>query len=132
MPSHVIHAREPRGDPGTAAADRSPKVIAAYLEDAAHFPGGHADGVARPATEAEVAALVRAATRVLPVGAQSSVTGGATPSGGLVISTARLTSIQDSGQRHVRAGAGVPLETLQKLLIATGRQYAPVPTFTGA
>ena len=136
MPSHVIRAREPRDDgSGSAAApviDRSADVVAAHLEDAAHFPGGHADGVAHPRTEAEVAGLLRSSSRVLPLGAQSSVTGGATPAGGLVLSTARMTSIEHVAREHVRAGAGVPLETLQAFLDLTRRTYAPVPTFTGA
>ena len=48
------------------------------------------------------------APRVLPVGAQSSLTGGATPSGDVVISTERLTGIRIIGDRVV-AGAGVTL-----------------------
>jgi len=132
MTTYSIRAREPANGPSMAEIDRSPDGINAHLEDAAHFPGGRADGVARPRSEAEVAGLLMAATQLLPVGAQSSVTGGATPVGGLVLSTGRLTSIQDSGQHHVRVGAGVPLETLQKLLSEGGRWYAPVPTFTGA
>jgi D-lactate dehydrogenase (cytochrome) len=132
MPSHAIRAREPRQTPGARALDSSPEVIGRYLEDAAHFPGGHADAVARPATEAEVSALVQSASRVLAIGAQSSVTGGATPDGGLILSTERLRSVQESGQDRIRAGAGVPLDALQTLLIERGRWYAPVPTFTGA
>lgn len=132
MPVHTIRAREPGRTRSTLAVDRSPDAVRAYLEDAAHVPGGHADAIAKPGSEAEVAALVMAATRVLAIGAQSSVTGGATPRGGLVLSTERLTTIQESGQDHVRAGAGVPLETLQKVLAARGQWYAPVPTFTGA
>jgi D-lactate dehydrogenase (cytochrome) len=132
MPTHTISAREPRGDRTESAVDRSLEAIGAHLEDAAHFPGGRADGIAHPRTEAEVAALVASAERVVPIGAQSSVTGGATPDGGLILSTDRLTSIQESGQDHVRVGAGVPLETLQNLLTSRGRWYAPVPTYTGA
>jgi D-lactate dehydrogenase (cytochrome) len=71
-------------------------------------------------------------SRVLPIGAQSSVTGGATPDGGLILSTERLTSIRDAGSAHVRAGAGVPLAVLQHWLAERGRWYPPVPTFTGA
>ena len=131
MPSPVIRAREGRGD-RTAAVERGPDIIAAHQEDAAHFPGGHADGVARPSSEAAVAHLLRTSHRVLPVGAQSSVTGGATPDGGLVLSTARLTSLESIDTAHVRAGAGVPLDTLEAYLQDTGRSYPPIPTFTGA
>ena len=107
MPTHWIRAREPKGGPASTAIDTSTEAVRAHLEDAAHFAGGRADGVARPGTETDIAALLGSAARVLPVGAQSSVTGGATPQGGLVISTTRMTSIQESGQHHVRAGAGV-------------------------
>jgi FAD/FMN-containing dehydrogenase len=48
-------------------------------------------GVAVPASEAEVAALSRRAPAVLPIGAQSSLTGGATPTG--ESSSARRVSI---------------------------------------
>ena len=131
--SHVVHSRPPTPGPqGVAALVRAPHEIAPYLEDAAHFTGGRADAVGRPRTAAEVSGLLRMASRVLPIGAQSSVTGGATPDGGLVLSTERLTSIQESGQDHFRVGAGVPLGTLQKLLAERGRWYAPTPTFTGA
>jgi hypothetical protein len=108
--------------------NRSPS----HLEDAAHFPGGRADGIAKPRTEAEVSALVAAATHVLPIGAQSSVTGGATPTGGLLLSTERLKTIESAAGNHVRSGAGVPLDTLQEHLAAEGRWYPPTPTFTGA
>src|SRR6185295_12166330 len=87
--------------------------------------------VASPASEAEVAALVRDASAVLPIGAQSSLTGGATPKGELVLSTARLnTIVHDVGR--VRVGAGVSLVDLDAALAASGRYYPPVPTFTGA
>ena len=49
-----------------------------------------------PKSAAEVAALVRSARRVLPIGAQSSLTGGATPRGDLLISTRALTEISSA------------------------------------
>jgi len=136
-PSHVVRSRPPTPGPDETVDQpvtlvRSPDEVTRYLEDAAHFTGGHADSVGRPRTEADVSGLLRTASRVLPIGAQSSVTGGATPDGGLVISTERLTSIQEWGQDHFRVGAGVPLSVLQKLLAEQGRWYAPTPTFTGA
>ena len=134
--SHHVRARAPRAahESGTGGVDidRSAEAIARHLEDAAHFPDGRADGVARPRSEADVAQLLRVATHVLPIGAQSSVTGGATPAGGLVLSTERLISVQESGRNQIRAGAGISLEALQELLSARGQWYAPFPTFTGA
>ena len=107
-------------------------MLASVVEDAAHFPGGFASGVASPASEAEVAALVRDASAVLPIGAQSSLTGGATPRGELVLSTARLNTVVLDGAERVRVGAGVSLVDLDAALGASGRYYPPVPTFTGA
>lgn len=133
MPSHAIRARAARGQTQSPPRiERDPEVLASFIEDAAHFPGGFASGVAAPASEAEVAALVRQAATILPIGAQSSLTGGATPQGELVLSSARLNTIVDLGRERVRAGAGVTLVELDAALAATGRYYPPVPTFTGA
>jgi D-lactate dehydrogenase (cytochrome) len=132
MPTSHIRAREPTGEPSALVIDRSVEAVGRHLEDAAHFPGGHADGIARPRSEREVAGLVTAASRLLAVGAQSSLTGGATPDGGLVLSTERLTSIVDVDGGRVRAGAGVALSVLQKALGDRSRWFPPVPTFTGA
>src|SRR5438477_6426254 len=98
MPGHVIRARAARGRDGNeggaaGALRRDPDVLAGFLEDAAHFPGGHARAVATPASEAEVAELLRSSARILPIGAQSSLTGGATPMGDVLVSTARLNRI---------------------------------------
>lgn len=102
------------------------------MRDAAHFPGGHADGVARPASEAEVAELLTTHSPILIAGAQSSLTGGATPHGGIVISTAKLVGIERLGEDHVRVGAGVTLIDLQASLDTWGAWFPPVPTFMGA
>lgn len=111
--------------------DTSPDGVLAYTSDAAHVPGGHAEAVAWPRTEAEVAALLASHPRVLAVGAQSSLTGGATPMGGLVLSTARMTAIRLEDDRVV-AGPGVTLAALDVALAAAGRWYPPAPTFLGA
>src|SRR5207247_455225 len=78
------------------------------------------------------AALVAEAARVLPIGAQSSLTGGATPRGDVVISTRALSRIDPPRDERVRVGAGVPLVELQRTLAARGLYYPPVPTFDGA
>lgn len=109
------------------------ELIARFLHDAARYPGGHAAGVARPRTIEEVASLFRApdVRRILPVGAQSSLTGGATPLGDVVLSTERLTTLRLEGDR-VRAGAGVTLQAIQEALASRGRWLPPVPTYLGA
>jgi D-lactate dehydrogenase (cytochrome) len=133
MPDHSIRARPPAG--GVTAPPRigrDPDVLASFLEDAAHFPGGFASGLCTPSTEAEVAALVRTAASVLPIGAQSSLTGGATPRGEVLLSTSRLNRILASGDDWVRVEAGVTLVDLDAALAKIGKHYPPVPTFTGA
>ncbi len=68
---------------------------------------------------------------MLVVGAQSSLTGGATPFGDVVLSTERMTVLQVDGER-VRAGAGVTLQAIQDALANVGRWLPPVPTYLGA
>lgn len=133
---HTSHAnaREPLGPPTADGAriDTSPETIAAHREDAAHVAGGMADGVAHPRSELDVALLLRQWSRLWPIGAQSSLTGGATPNGGVVVSTNRFTGVHESGQRIFRAGSGVAVATLQELLHTRALWYAPSPTYTGA
>jgi D-lactate dehydrogenase (cytochrome) len=120
----------PPSDP--PVIQRDPRVISTFLTDAAHVAGGFAAGIAFPAHAREVPAIVAAAERVLPIGAQSSLTGGATPRGDIVLSTRALTSIDLLDDRRVRVGAGVPLVHLQQHLAGHGLYYPPVPTFDGA
>lgn len=128
----TVRAREARDRRSAIAIVTDHEVVDRHLEDAAHFPGGHAQALARPTTEGEVAALVSGSPLVLPIGAQSSLTGGATPHGGFILSTERLTHIELGADGRVRAGAGVPLSQLQDVLARAHRWYPPVPTFTGA
>jgi D-lactate dehydrogenase (cytochrome) len=128
---HRITAR-----PAHAAAaprvDDDPATLSGFLSDAAHVPGGHAAGVTFPKNEGEVSAIVAQASRVLVVGAQSSLTGGATPRGDVVVSTRALTTIDEPADFEVRVGAGIPLAHLQRTLAAHGLYYPPAPTFDGA
>jgi len=132
-----IVARVPRGALSPDLFDRTAESIAAHLEDAAHYPGGQADAVARPRTEADVAAVFAEGRPVLVVGAQSSLTGGATPAGGIVLSTDRMTVIDEvsgpaSRGATVGVGAGVVLATLLEELARRGLDFPPVPTYLGA
>src|SRR4051794_41333061 len=113
MANGAVRARRPDG-PMRAVPFivRDADVLSAHLEDAAHFPGGFASGIAAPTSEAEVAELLRTAEAVLPIGAQSSLTGGATPRGELLLSTSRLKHARAPGGDWVRAGAGGALPQL--------------------
>lgn len=131
MPTHRVDARPPRGE-GRAPPAVGGEDVAAYLQDAAHTPGGHTPRVLHPRTEAEVAWVLREAPSVLPVGAQSSLTGGATPFGEWVVSLARMTAIGPIASDRVRVEAGVALLVLEEELRSRGLFYPPVPTFRGA
>jgi D-lactate dehydrogenase (cytochrome) len=133
MSGHSLQARRPRGErPATVEIRRDPEVLRSFLEDAAHFPGGHAGGVATPSTETDVAAVLRSAGTVLAIGAQSSLTGGATPMGEVLLGTSRLNRILEIGEGSVRVQAGVRLVDLDAALAQAGRYYPPAPTFAGA
>ena len=132
MSGHTIRARPAAGDPAPPRVERDPDVLASRLEDAAHFPGGHATALATPVSEAQVARLLKDSGSVLPIGAQSSLTGGATPMGELLLSTAKLNQIESIGDDRVRVHAGVTLSDLDRALEQAGRYYPPAPTFPGA
>jgi D-lactate dehydrogenase (cytochrome) len=132
MSSWRLQARRPVGSSEALRVVRDPDVLAAHLEDAAHFPGGHARALIVPANEAEVAEALRRSTSVIPIGAQSSLTGGATPMGEVLLSTARLNRVFSISETHVRVQAGVPLRVLDQALAAAGRYFPPTPTFDGA
>ena len=132
MPSQRIAARAPRGQAAETDVHTDRAAVSAVLEDAAHYPGGHAAGVARPATEADVAALVASAPHVLPIGAQSSLTGGATPLGDVVLDLQRFDRIVSLRADEVVVQPGVPIGVLQAALARDDRFYPPAPTFDGA
>src|SRR3954469_4516786 len=98
-----------------------------FLEDAAHYPGGHAAGVVFPRTAQDVAAIVRGAPAVLPIGAQSSLTGGATPMGELIVSTSKMTRVLECSSGHARVEAGVTVAALQEHLALLGAWFPPAP-----
>ena len=130
--THTCRTRPPRGAPAAPRIERDPAALGAHLEDAAHFPGGHAAGIALPRNEAEIASLLRSAGRVLPIGAQSSLTGGATPFGEVLIGTSRLAAILAADGTRVVAQAGATLDDVQAAARAHGAAFPPTPTFTGA
>jgi D-lactate dehydrogenase (cytochrome) len=130
--THRIATRPARGTPGPLPVATDAETLQSFLEDAAHYPGGHAAGVVHPRCEADVAAVLRAHGRVLPIGAQSSVTGGATPRGEVLLSTSKMAAILEVGDDFARVQPGLPLVALKDLLAAQGRYYPPAPTYDGA
>lgn len=131
--THRIAARPPRSPVAAPTKLTTPDEVATYLTDASRYPDGHTPAVYLPRAEGEVAWVVRHERRVLPVGAQSSLTGGATPKGEAVVSLARMDRVLDVAPGRVRCEPGVALISLQEQLAARGGGwYPPVPTYTGA
>jgi D-lactate dehydrogenase (cytochrome) len=131
-PHWLARTRLPRHGADTLRRERDRDVVAGYLQDAARYPGGHCDEVCFPASEADVATLLAEARPLLVVGAQSSLTGGATPHGELVVSTSRLAGMRDWSAHGVRCGAGVVLRDLEIACAARDAYFPPVPTYDGA
>jgi FAD/FMN-containing dehydrogenase len=92
------------------------------------------EGVARPASAAEVAALLRQAsaegTPVTPAGAQTSTTGASITDRGLLLSLAAMSRVLDLdvAARTVRVEPGVRLGELKRVLAPHGLVFAPDPT----
>ena len=131
MSSHRIQTRPARGELCTPKTQRG-EDLGAFLQDAARTPGGHAPLLALPETEGQVAWVLRSAPAVLPIGAQSSLTGGATPFGEWLLATRHFSTIGPIGADSVKVGAGVALTTLEQELRPHRRFYPPAPTFRGA
>jgi D-lactate dehydrogenase (cytochrome) len=106
--------------------------LAGFLEDAAHYPGGHAAGIAFPRATADVRDVLARAAAVLPIGAQSSLTGGATPMGETILATSKMARVLEIGPARVTVEAGVSVAALQTALAAEGAWFPPAPTFDGA
>jgi D-lactate dehydrogenase (cytochrome) len=103
-----------------------------YLSDAANFPGGHAAGIVFPRTTPDVVDAVTTSASLLPVGAQSSLTGGATPMGEVVLATTKMARILDVRPGRVTVEPGVTVAAMQDRLTEAGAWFPPSPTFTGA
>jgi D-lactate dehydrogenase (cytochrome) len=105
-----------------------------YLTDASNMPGGYADKLFVPESEAEVVEVLREANdRSIPVtisGSRTGTVGGAIPFGGYVISLERLNKIKSINKASRRAVVepGVILADLQKAVEAEGLFYPPDPT----
>ncbi len=106
--------------------------LEAVEHDAANYPGGKALALVQPRSEGEIAAVLRRYAKILPIGAQSSVTGGATPNGEVVLSLARQDHILERGSEYVRVQAGLSLRALREALVLEDKYYPPVPSYDGA
>ena len=135
----MIRAQRP-ADAVPPSIVEDPSILEGYLEDASGAPAGQARGLVRPEDERETAAFLRFAAErglaILPQAARSSLTGGAIPSGEVVVSCERMLECDpsmDSGGAMRRAvGPGVRLREFQASLDREGFYFPPVPTYQEA
>jgi FAD/FMN-containing dehydrogenase len=108
-----------------------PGILEAYLTDASNVRG-EADGLLRPETVEEVAAIVRHCQRhSLPLtvaAGRTSTTGGPVPHGGWVLSMERMNRVIAIDHDFAEAEAGVYLGAFQAEIEAKGRFFPPDPT----
>lgn len=98
-------------------------IVAGFAQDSSNLPGS-AQALCRPSSERECAVALRACRRAgIPVtisGGRTNLTGSATPSEGLVLSTAKMLTPEpalDAGARSVAAPVGIPLEDLREFVL---------------
>jgi D-lactate dehydrogenase (cytochrome) len=103
-----------------------------YLSDAAHFPGGYAEGIVVPQAVSEIPEKVRGARSLLVIGGQTSLTGGATPMGEVVLSTEKLTRVLEVGEGFIHVEAGVSVAAIDEALKPRNAWFPPMPTWAGA
>jgi FAD/FMN-containing dehydrogenase len=113
----------------------SPDALETRNQDAAAMHGSGAMGLLEPRDERALAMWLAAhpLDPILTQGAVTSLTGGATPDGDIVVSTRHWNRIAIADDRQtVRVQAGALLVTLQETLAEAGLYYAPAPTHDGA
>ena len=115
-----------------------PDEIQSYVADSSHVTGGFADRVVFPETAAEIADILREATRnrtpVTISGAGTGTVAGRVPFGGVVLATDKLNRIKQivhddrGGGGYAVAESGVILGDFQRAVDSEGLLYPPDPT----
>jgi len=109
-------------------------TLQSYLSDASNMPGGSADRILIPETQAELRAAVETCAHegqaITIAGSGTGLTGARVPLGGTVISTERLNKIVSIDAERLRAVVepGVSLLDLQTAVEEQGLLYPPDPT----
>jgi D-lactate dehydrogenase (cytochrome) len=100
-----------------------PAIVEGFAEDSSHLPHA-AQGLCRPRDERECAVVMRACSAcAIPItlsGGRSNLTGSATPEGGLVLSTVRMTEPGvriDAEARTMTAPVGMILEDVRAAVV---------------
>ncbi len=109
--------------------------LEAVSSDSARYPNGYTPELVRlypEAGEAEVAQILRNSLSVVTRGAGSSLTGGVTPFGEVVLDMSYRDRILARGENWITVQTGITLLALQEELAAENKYYPPAPTYNGA
>ena len=128
----MIHSRPAQDYSRACAHSTDPEVIEVYLRDASQRTDGISPEIYFPRSESEVVDALKRASTLLPIGAQSSLTGGAQPFGESLLSFSAMSKIESFQVDSVTLQPGVLLHDLLDELEKRGCYYPPVPTFDGA
>jgi FAD/FMN-containing dehydrogenase len=108
-----------------------PSIVAGYLTDASNIRG-HAEGLFRPRTSAEVAQVLAACqasgTPVTITAGRTSTTAGPVPFGGYLLSTELLREVRYIRHDTAAAEGGIRLGEFQSEIERYGRFFPPDPT----
>ena len=110
-----------------------PDILSGFLMDESGLLG-RAEGVVRARCAEDVLDVIRRCRAdrlpLLPVGLQSATTGAAVPFGGLVLSTAAWTGVEevDRARRLAVVRPGTVTGDLKRLVAGEGLYYPPDPT----
>lgn len=106
-----------------ASLETDPDIVTGFAKDSSNLPG-QAEGLFRPASTRDVALILRACSAThLPVtvsAGKSNLTGSATPSGGVVLSTVNMVTPLvrvDAAARRVHAPVGIILEAMREEVV---------------
>ncbi len=101
-----------------------PDIVSGFVSDESHLPG-HADGLCRPRTLQEAAAILRTCflcgVPVTVSAGRSNLTGSATPEGGILVSLSAMETPVfhvDEAEKTVTAPVGMILEDLRRAVLA--------------
>lgn len=135
--THVIKTRKIDAMPNREAfkSFTDETQLDTVKSDAAHYPNGHTPELVRlysEAGEAEVAEILHNSSGVVTRGAGSSLTGGVTPFGEIVLDMSYRDRILARGENWITVQSGITLRALQEELAGNNKYYPPVPTFDGA
>lgn len=106
-----------------ASLEIDPDIVTGFAKDSSNLPG-QADGLFRPTSTRDVALILRACSAAhMPVtvsAGKSNLTGSATPTGGIVLSTVNMVNPParvDAAARQVHPPVGIILESLREEVV---------------